>query len=104
MRALATPLMDLVDEKPYAAVDAVHMDPTEPMPVRERSVAVDGLPATAVDALLATLEQRLLERIAGDAEPQPPSLVLLLDQAEELFNPDGAAEASTNRAALRLHT
>ena len=49
----------------------------------------------AVDALLATLEQRLLERIAGDAEPQPPSLVLLIDQAEELFNPDGAAEAAT---------
>jgi FAD/FMN-containing dehydrogenase len=33
MRALATPLMDLVDEKPYAAVDAVHMDPTAPMPI-----------------------------------------------------------------------
>jgi Novel STAND NTPase 1/TIR domain/WD domain, G-beta repeat len=49
----------------------------------------------AVEALLATLEQRLLERIAGDAEPQPPSLVLLIDQAEELFNPDGAAEAAT---------
>jgi FAD/FMN-containing dehydrogenase len=30
MRAVATPLMDLVDEMPYTAVDAVHMDPTEP--------------------------------------------------------------------------
>jgi len=49
----------------------------------------------AVDALLATLEQRLLDRIAGEAEPQPPSLVLLIDQAEEFFNTDGAAEAAT---------
>jgi len=32
------------------------------------------------------LEQRLLDRIAGEAEPQPPSLVLLIDQAEEFFN------------------
>ena len=53
MRALATPLMDLVDEMPYAAVDAVHMDPTEPMPVREAVSPLDALPAAAVDALLA---------------------------------------------------
>ena len=66
MRALATPLMDLVDEMPYAAVDAVHLDPTDPMPVRERSVAVDALPAAAVDALLAT---------AGPDVPAPLALV-----------------------------
>jgi FAD/FMN-containing dehydrogenase len=66
MRALATPLMDLVDEMPYAAVDAVHMDPTDPMPVRERSVAVDALPAAAVDALLAA---------AGPDVPAPLAMV-----------------------------
>ena len=66
MRALATPLMDMVDEMPYAAIDAVHMDPTEPMPVRERGVAVDTLPAAAVDALLAT---------AGPDVPAPLAMV-----------------------------
>jgi hypothetical protein len=66
MRALATPTMDLVDEMPYAAVDAVHMDPTEPMPVRERSVALHALPVAAVDALLAA---------AGPDVPAPLAMV-----------------------------
>jgi FAD/FMN-containing dehydrogenase len=66
MRAVATPLMDLVDEMPYVAVDAVSMDPTTPMPVRERGVTVDALPAAAVDALLA---------VAGPDVPAPLALV-----------------------------
>jgi FAD/FMN-containing dehydrogenase len=53
MRAVATPLMDLVAELPYAAVDAVHMDPTAPLPIHDRGVTVNALPAEAVDALLA---------------------------------------------------
>lgn len=48
----------------------------------------------AAEALLAKLEQRLLTRLENDAEPLPPSLVLSIDQAEELFNPDGATEAA----------
>jgi FAD/FMN-containing dehydrogenase len=66
MRAVATPLMDLVDDMPYVAVDAVSMDPTTPMPVRERGVTVDALPAAAVDALLA---------VAGPDVPAPLALV-----------------------------
>lgn len=66
MRALATPLMDLVDEMPYAAVDAVHMDPTDPLPVRECGVALDALPAAAVDALLD---------VAGPDVPAPLAMV-----------------------------
>ncbi len=53
MRAAAAPLMDLVADLPYAAVDAVHMDPTEPMPMWDRGTALSALPAEAVDALLA---------------------------------------------------
>lgn len=68
MRAAATPLMDLVDEMPYAAVDAVHMDPTAPMPVHDRGVTLDGLPAQAVDALLA---------VAGPDVPAPLAMVEL---------------------------
>ncbi|WP_018335146.1 FAD-binding oxidoreductase [Actinomycetospora chiangmaiensis] len=32
MRRVATPIVDLVDERPSAAIDAVHCDPTDPMP------------------------------------------------------------------------
>jgi FAD/FMN-containing dehydrogenase len=66
MRALATPLMDLVGDMPYVAVDAVHMDPTTPMPARERGVTLTALPAEAVDALLAT---------AGPDVPAPLAVV-----------------------------
>jgi hypothetical protein len=66
MRAVATPLMDLVDEMPYAAIDGVHMDPTEPMRVRERGVTLGALPAAAVDALLA---------VAGPDVPAPLAMV-----------------------------
>jgi len=66
MRAVATPLMDLVTEMPYTAVDAVHMDPPAPMPVRDRGVTVGTLPAEAVDALLA---------VAGPDVPTPLAMV-----------------------------
>ena len=54
----------------------------------------------AFDALLLKLEQRLLDRIAGEADSQPPSIVIPIDQAEELFNPDGAAESESFLALL----
>lgn len=66
MRAVATPLMDLVAEMPYAAVDGVNMDPPDPMPARERGVTLGALPAEAVDALLA---------VAGPDVPAPVALV-----------------------------
>ncbi len=66
MRAVATPLLDLVTELPYAAVDAVHMDPTTPMPVLDRGTTLRALPADAVDALLA---------VAGPDVPTPLAMV-----------------------------
>ncbi|GAA4859750.1 FAD-binding oxidoreductase [Pseudonocardia benzenivorans] len=54
MRTVAEPVLDMVADLPYAAVDAVHMDPTDPMPVWDRGGALRELPAEAVDALLAT--------------------------------------------------
>ncbi|RTL67272.1 MAG: FAD-binding oxidoreductase [Pseudonocardiaceae bacterium] len=53
MRAVAPAVTDAVAEMPYAAIDAVHMDPTTPLPVRDRGITLDALPAEAVDALLA---------------------------------------------------
>jgi hypothetical protein len=68
MRAVAEPLMDLVADMPYAAVDAVHMDPVAPMPIHDRGVTIDALPAEAVDALIA---------VAGPDVPAPLAMVEL---------------------------
>ena len=54
IRAVATPVVDTVADLPYAAIDAVHMDPTDPMPIWDRGTTLAELPAEAVDALLAT--------------------------------------------------
>jgi FAD/FMN-containing dehydrogenase len=53
IRAAATPLVDTVAELPFAAIDAVHMDPATPLPVYELGCSVRALPAEAVDAVLA---------------------------------------------------
>ncbi|WP_433782253.1 FAD-binding oxidoreductase [Actinomycetospora sp. CA-101289] len=53
MRAVAEPIADMVDEMPFAAIDAIHADPTEPMPIWDDSATLSALPAEAVDALLA---------------------------------------------------
>jgi hypothetical protein len=53
MRAVATPVLDSVGPMPYAAVDSIHMDPTEPLPAVTRGGLLRSLPAAAVDALLA---------------------------------------------------
>ncbi|GAA3248342.1 FAD-binding oxidoreductase [Pseudonocardia petroleophila] len=53
MRAAAPAVLDLVADMPYAAVDSIHMDPTDPMPTWERGTTLRELPAAAVDELLA---------------------------------------------------
>jgi hypothetical protein len=52
MRAAAPVLLDGVGVLPYSAVDAVHADPVDPMPVVERAVLLRELPAGAVSTLL----------------------------------------------------
>ncbi|GAA4901151.1 FAD/FMN-containing dehydrogenase [Actinomycetospora succinea] len=53
MRAVAGAIADMVDEMPFAAIDAIHSDPTDPMPIWDDSATLSALPAAAVDALLA---------------------------------------------------
>ena len=95
MRAAATPLLDLVADMPYAAVDAVHMDPVDPMPIHDRGVTVGALPAEAVDALLAVVgpdapalpvmvEIRLLGGAIG-RRPAVPNAVAGRDAAFSVF-------------------
>ncbi|MBN9609369.1 MAG: hypothetical protein J0I11_08625 [Actinobacteria bacterium] len=53
MRAAARPLIDAVAVTPYAQIGSVHSDPEEPMPARDDSLLLRGLPPAAVDAILA---------------------------------------------------
>jgi hypothetical protein len=53
MREAAPMLVDGVGVLPYAAVDAVHADPVDPMPVVERAMLLTDFPAEAAQALLA---------------------------------------------------
>jgi FAD/FMN-containing dehydrogenase len=52
MRKVAAPVLDSVGPMPYAAVDRIHMDPTEPMPAVTRGGLLSSLPAGLLDTLL----------------------------------------------------
>jgi hypothetical protein len=66
MRAIAPSLADTVTEMPYTSVDAVHLDPAEPLPFLERGMMFASLPQEAIDALV---------RLVGPDSPCPLSLV-----------------------------
>ena len=53
MRKVAVPLLDSVGPMSYAAVDRIHMDPTEPMPAVVRGGLLRSMPADLIDTLLA---------------------------------------------------
>ena len=53
LRAAAPVLLDGVGVLPYAALDAVHCDPVDPMPVHEDAALLRSLPPQAVDELVA---------------------------------------------------
>ena len=63
MRAAAEPIADMVDEMPFAAIDAIHADPTDPMPIWDESATLSALPAEAVDAYLPYVQARLDEGV-----------------------------------------
>lgn len=53
LRALAVPILDGVQMLPTTGLDAIHLDPTEPLPFVYRGTYLRELPAAAVDAVLA---------------------------------------------------
>lgn len=68
MRAVATPLLDVVGPMPYPALSAIHADPVDPMPTHEFTALTRGLSPDAVDALLS---------VAGPGSGSPQTLVEL---------------------------
>lgn len=93
LRAAATPIIDTIGTLPYAAIGAVHMDPTDPMPVHETSGLLDELTPDAIDALHAVAThdspQFLVElRLMGGAlarEPEHASAFCHRDAAYSLL-------------------
>jgi hypothetical protein len=66
MRAAAPVLLDDAGVKAYPAVDSVHADPVDPMPVRDPAMLLTGLPDQAVARLLS---------LAGPGSGSPQVLV-----------------------------
>lgn len=79
MRALATPIMDMVGEMSYPEVDAIHMDPPDPRPSWATGAYLSDVDAGTVDALLAA---------AGPQHDLPLFMV-------ELRHLDGASSRAT---------
>jgi FAD/FMN-containing dehydrogenase len=66
IRAVAPVILDDAAVKPYTAIDSVHADPVEPMPVVDPAILLDGFPAEAADRLLA---------VAGSGSGSPQIVV-----------------------------
>lgn len=80
MRQVAPAIADLVQEMPYTAVDAIHADPVDPMPIWERGALLDELSGDTVDRILAAagpeVDIPLLAvelRLLGGAVGRPPA-------------------------------
>ena len=115
MRAVAEPVLDLIGERPYTAVDTVHMDPVDPLPHADTGTALSGLPAEAVDVLLAhagpgsdtplvLVEVRLLGGAIARA-PKVPNAMTVRDAAFSLYAlavPDGPSAPIAEAAAPAL--
>jgi FAD/FMN-containing dehydrogenase len=90
MRAVAPALIDTVADLPFAAADAIHMDPTDPLPAHERGTLLRELPAAAVDELLAA---------AGPEVELPLAIVELRHLGGALGRPAPVPNAVTGREA-----
>jgi hypothetical protein len=54
LRAVATPIVDMVRDMPFTETDSIHLDPVEPQAAWHDGRLLASLPAEAVDALVAT--------------------------------------------------
>lgn len=95
LRELTAPLvLDTVGELPYAALDAVHMDPHQPVPLRHGGVLLAELTGAAVG--------RLLE-LAGPGADCPLLLVELRRLGGALARDAGSPVVNGRRSAYSLH-
>jgi FAD/FMN-containing dehydrogenase len=90
LRAAGRVLLDGVRERPFTEADAIHMDPTDPMPAWQGGRLLSALPAEAVDALLA---------VAGPGVQVPLVLAELRHLGGALGRPASVANAVPGRSA-----
>ncbi|WP_327011141.1 FAD-binding oxidoreductase [Dactylosporangium sp. NBC_01737] len=90
MLAAAPALLGGVGEMPYQAVDAIHQDPVDPTPTRERGVLLGELTASTVEGLLAA---------AGPQVDVPLIMVELRHLGGALGRPPAVPNAVTGRDA-----
>ncbi|WP_238011207.1 FAD-binding oxidoreductase [Dactylosporangium sp. AC04546] len=91
MRAVAPALIDAVGELPYQAIDAVHQDPVDPMPSRERGALLGDLSAETID--------RLLEVAGPQVADIPVIMVELRLMGGALSRPAAVPNAVSGRGA-----
>ncbi|WP_377641516.1 FAD-binding oxidoreductase [Oryzobacter terrae] len=88
MRRVGTPLLDSVGPMSFAAVDGIHMDPTEPMPAVMRGGLLHSAPEALVDALLG---------VAGPDVEVPLAMVELRLMGGALARPAAVPNAVAGR-------
>jgi hypothetical protein len=90
MRSVAPALIDDVAVKPYAAIDEVHADPVDPMPVMEHSMLLSSCTAETIDALLA---------VAGPGSASPQVMAEVRQLGGALARPGEYPCALSHRSA-----
>jgi FAD/FMN-containing dehydrogenase len=90
MRAVAPVVLDDAGVKPYTAIDSVHADPVEPMPVLDPAVLLTDFTAEAADRLLA---------VAGHGSGSPQLLVEVRQLGGEYAREGRHPSAFSHRAA-----
>ncbi len=88
MRRVARPVIDTVAPMPYAAVDAIHMDPTDPLPAVTRGGLLRGMCGELVDTLMA---------VAGPDVDVPLAMVELRLMGGALARPAAVPNAVAGR-------
>lgn len=89
MRGVAQPVMDTVGEIPFAAIAAVHMDPTDPMPAMERGLLLTELTDDAAEVFLGAAELPLAVaelRAMGGALGRRPASANAVAGRDAAFN------------------
>jgi len=93
MRALATPVVDMIGDLPYTALDSIHMEPADPLPFCYEATTLTDLPEKAVDAVLA---------VAGPGVDVPLAMVEIRQLGGAFARPAAVPNAVAQRDAAYM--
>lgn len=81
MRSVGTPVMDTFGKMPYTAIDAISMDPVDPMPIMATTLILRDLDEATINAILA---------VAGPEVETPLMLIDIRDLRPAAGGANGA--------------